>query len=68
MPRHSGVLSALVLGAILGLAPNLAADELRIVNWNVTNYDGGRVADFKTAIYGVFQTRSMSPAFIGFHP
>ena len=31
----------------------LAAAQLRIANWNVTNYTGGRVAEFQTAIYGV---------------
>lgn len=60
---------------ILRIAPVLAwtvlgqsarGDVVRVVNWNVTNYSGGRVAEFQTAIYGVFQGRSLSPdVFIG---
>lgn len=40
-------------------APALA--QVRIAQWNVTNYQSGRVADFQTAIYGSFSGRSMSP-------
>lgn len=29
-----------------------AAAQLRVANWNVTNYSSGRVADFQSAIYG----------------
>jgi len=35
-----------------GLSATTSA-QLRVVNWNVTNYSGGRVAEFQTAIYGV---------------
>ena len=44
-----------------------ASAQLRVVTWNVTNYDGAdRGAAFQTAIYGEFQGRSMRPdVFIG---
>ncbi|MDX2146719.1 MAG: hypothetical protein SFZ23_04285 [Planctomycetota bacterium] len=44
-----------------------AAAQLRVVEWNVTNYSGGRVPEFQTAIYGVVPSglalagRSMAP-------
>lgn len=54
------------LGLILIVAGPAAGETLRIVNWNVSNYTSGRVAEFQTAIYGVYQGRSMSPdIFIG---
>lgn len=47
------------MGAV-ALSP-WASAQLRIVNWNVTNYSSGRVAAFQTAIYGTFEGRSMAP-------
>jgi len=42
-----------------------AAAQLRIVEWNVTNYSNnlpdGRDAAFRTALYGVFEGRSLAP-------
>jgi hypothetical protein len=46
----------------LSLAAGSACAQLRIADWNVSNYNGtGRTADFQTAIYGVYQGRSMAP-------
>lgn len=39
----------------------VAWGQLRVAEWNVTNYSSGRVAAFQTAIYGQFQGRSMAP-------
>jgi hypothetical protein len=50
-----------VTAAIFALCPGAAFAQLRIANWNVTNYSGGRVSAFQTAIYGVFEGRSMVP-------
>lgn len=36
-------------------------ETLRVASWNVTNYAGGRVAEFQTSIYGQFEGRSMAP-------
>jgi hypothetical protein len=56
------------LVAACGLAAPAQA-QLRVAMWNMSNYDSGggsRDAAFKTAIYGVFQGRSMAPdIFIG---
>jgi hypothetical protein len=53
---------AYVLGVVaLGVA---ALGQLRVATYNVTNYSGGRVPEFQTAIYGVFQGRSMTPDII----
>jgi hypothetical protein len=41
-----------LLAASTGLC-TLATAQLRVVNWNVTNYSSGRVAEFQTAFYGV---------------
>jgi len=38
-----------------------ASAQLRLAEWNVTNYSGGRDAEFKSAIYGIYSGRSMSP-------
>ncbi len=49
------------VGAVLaaGLLVSVADARLRVCTWNVTNYNGDRVADFQTALYGEFQGRSM---------
>lgn len=41
--------------------PTLGLAQLRIANWNVTNYSSGRINEFKTAFYTTFEGRSMSP-------
>lgn len=48
----------------LALAAGLsvtATGQLRVAQWNVTNYTGGRIAEFQTSIYGSFEGRSMRP-------
>ena len=55
------------LAVCLGLlAASSAWGQLRVVTWNITNYDGstGRDAAIQTAVYGVFEDRSMSPDII----
>jgi hypothetical protein len=53
--------SAAVAGALLafGGAGSVGA-QLRIVEWNVTNYASGRVAAFGTSIYGVNGANGLS--------
>ncbi|WP_320046831.1 hypothetical protein [uncultured Ilyobacter sp.] len=41
-----------------------ADTTVRIATWNITNYSGGRVTYFQTAIYGEYQGRSMAPDII----
>ncbi|MDX2118250.1 MAG: choice-of-anchor D domain-containing protein [Planctomycetota bacterium] len=60
--------ACLALFAVAGTA----SAQLRVVNWNVTNYSSGRINEFQTAVYGVvpaplaLQGKSMSPdIFIG---
>lgn len=38
-----------------------ASAQLRITQWNVTNYSSGRAAEFRSAIYDSFAGRSMNP-------
>jgi len=35
--------------------------QLRVANWNVTNYSSGRAAEFRTAFYSEYQGRSFQP-------
>jgi hypothetical protein len=42
-------------------ASSLASAQLRVANWNISHYNGGRIADLTNAIYGEFEGRSMSP-------
>lgn len=46
--------------ALLALG-SVAPAQLRVANWNLTNYSSGRVADFSTALYGSFNGRSFAP-------
>lgn len=39
----------------------LAAPQLRVATWNLSNYTGGRHADLTTAIFGSFEGRKMQP-------
>jgi len=57
LPLTIGISALLCFGA-------QASGQLRVVAWNITNYGGGRDADLKTAIYGAFEGRSMSPDLI----
>ncbi len=52
---------AWITGLILAVGAEAIAGQLRIATWNVTNYSSGRVSEFQTAIYGVYQSRSMAP-------
>ena len=47
--------------SLAALAAPAAHGQLRVVTWNITNYSGGRVDAFQTAIYGSFQGRSLAP-------
>jgi hypothetical protein len=61
----------LLTAVLLCCAAAPAGAQLRVATWNVTNYDGtpgatNRNAAFQTAIYGVFEGRSMAPdLFVG---
>lgn len=57
-PRCLCAAVAMLVGMV---AVQSAAEELRVVTWNVTNYSSGRVSQFQTAIYGEYQGRSMTP-------
>ncbi|MFH0982388.1 MAG: hypothetical protein V2A79_12725 [Planctomycetota bacterium] len=61
MFRHKVRLAVGIISVILAVGPQAQADQLRIANWNVTNYSSGRVSEFQTAIYGVYLSRSMAP-------
>ena len=50
---------AAVLMALATAAAGWA--QLRVVTWNITSYSGGQTANIQTAVYGVFEGRSMSP-------
>lgn len=48
--------------ALLGLLLFLPAGaQLRVVTWNISNYNGGRVSDIQRVVFGDFDGRSMSP-------
>lgn len=47
--------------ALASLLPSLSGAQLRVANWNVTAYNGGRIEEFKTAIYATFNGRSLRP-------
>lgn len=51
----------LLIAALVWAAACPASGQLRMVAWNISNYGGGREADFKTAVYSVFDGRSLSP-------
>ncbi|MCA9243131.1 MAG: hypothetical protein KDA32_04190 [Phycisphaerales bacterium] len=51
-----GMATALVCALV---SPSLA--QLRVVTWNISNYSGGNASNVETAVYGVFEGRSMSP-------
>ncbi|HRI44596.1 MAG TPA: hypothetical protein PLL78_13600 [Fimbriimonadaceae bacterium] len=50
-----------ILLAVLAGWAGAATAQLRVAQWNVTNYSGGRILEFQTAIYGAFEGRSMRP-------
>lgn len=57
----SARIRSVVLNAVILLLPPTATAQLRVANWNITNYNGGRDGAFQTAIYGAFGGRSMAP-------
>jgi endonuclease/exonuclease/phosphatase family metal-dependent hydrolase len=60
-PATSVTYLALGLSAlVVALSPG-PAYALRIVTWNVTNYNGGSTSDIQTAVYGVFSGRCLCP-------
>ncbi|MEK6701363.1 MAG: endonuclease/exonuclease/phosphatase family protein [Planctomycetota bacterium] len=58
---RSMFLPALCAGAAVSLFAPLAAAQIRVVTWNISNYAGGREVDLKNAIYSSFEGRVMSP-------
>lgn len=55
-----GAACALAVGAACGVAQA----QVRIAQWNITNYSSGRVSDLQQCFYGTFSGRSMSPDLI----
>lgn len=55
--------SAAAFAAALFVASSAAHAQMRVANWNVTNYTGASSRDtaFQTAIYGTYEGRSMRP-------
>lgn len=51
----------LIAGVWLAVIGSVAHGQVRVAQWNLTNYAGGRVNEFQTAIYGEFMGRSMTP-------
>ncbi|QOJ14396.1 MAG: choice-of-anchor D domain-containing protein [Planctomycetia bacterium] len=51
------------IAAIAGICGTATA-QLRICEYNVTNYNGGRVSEFQTIFYGSYLGRSMRPDII----
>ena len=54
--KNSSVRTGIAAAAAVFACAGAASAQLRIANWNVTNYTGGRFAEFQTAIYGVVPT------------
>lgn len=51
------------LGFWIALALSMASGQaqLRVVTWNISNYNGSRMPAIRTAVYGQFEGRSMAP-------
>ncbi|MBX7132778.1 MAG: choice-of-anchor D domain-containing protein [Fimbriimonadaceae bacterium] len=59
-------LSRVSLLAVAMAISGYSSAQLRVAQWNVTNYTSGRITEFQTAIYGMYEGRSMKPdVFIG---
>jgi hypothetical protein len=56
---RSSLRLATALFAAAGAAPCTA--QLRVMQWNVTNYQSGRTAEFQTALYASFNARAAAP-------
>lgn len=60
--RHANLTAALFAALSTAASVQSAAGQLRVVAWNISNYDGlDRSLDVQTAIYASFDGRSMSP-------
>lgn len=55
---------SIVLCLVIAASVLAAQGQLRIVTWNISNYNGGRVGDLQTSIYGAFEGRTMAPDMI----
>lgn len=51
--------AAAIITAAVAAATGFA--QLRFANWNITFYDHGRIPEFQTAIYGIFEGRQFAP-------
>lgn len=51
----------LILAALPLLGVEMATAQLRIGQWNVTQYNGGRFPEFQTALFAEFEGRSFRP-------
>lgn len=47
--------------ALAAVVSSSAVAQLRVVAWNISNYNGGRTAAIHASVYGEFEGRSMSP-------
>jgi endonuclease/exonuclease/phosphatase family metal-dependent hydrolase len=56
--RFRSFAARLALAAVLSSS---AAAQLRIVAWNISNYNGGRTSAIHSSVYAEFEGRSMSP-------
>lgn len=58
-----GIFAVWVQMLLLAMVPLGLRADIRIVTWNISNYDGTNVtaSDIRNAIYGVYQGRSMNP-------
>ena len=46
---------------VLGVLGGSAVAQLRVANWNVTNYSSGRTVEFGTCFYTQFESRKFAP-------
>lgn len=61
LPARICRLFSLAVLLCLALPASAQTDTLRIGAWNITDYNGGRVSDFQTALYGSYNGRSFAP-------
>lgn len=58
---HGRTTRVLLVACLVVLIPALARGQLRIAQWNITNYTSGdRTADFRTCFYGVNPANALS--------
>ncbi len=63
MLRYHRLAAVLIVALVLSVQGDPIFAQLRVANWNVTNFDDNdpRINDFKTAIYDTYNGRSMAP-------